>query len=249
MDSHLRERLGPLVQLDKIEVASPARGILFQIQENLGIVLQKNVKNLLKNLSETDRKRLSKLGLRFGTEILYFPELLKPKATELLSVLWRVSNSSKNSLNMPKGGQVTIQREQSVAAEYYNAIGFIPLGKRAVRADILERVAVALRRQSRKQPFVLEETILSLLGLGYDETALILRAMGYIEEKSASGERLLKRANKKRKTNFRKSGQLKSKMDKIKTPRVREMKKNKSRKPNPDSPFAILKNFQAAKSG
>ena len=85
--------------------------------------MQKNVRNLLKNLSETDRKRLSKLGLRFGTEILYFPELLKPKATELLSVLWRVSNSSKNSLNMPKGGQVTIQREQSVAAEYYNAMG------------------------------------------------------------------------------------------------------------------------------
>ena len=249
MDSHLRERLGPLVQLDKIEVASPARGILFQIQENLGIVLQKNVRNLLKNLSETDRKRLSKLGLRFGTEILYFPELLKPKATELLSVLWRVYHSSKNSLNMPKGGQVTIQREQSVAAEYYNAIGFIPLGKRAVRADILERVAVALRRQSRKQPFVLEETILSLLGLGYDETALILRAMGYIEEKSASGERLLKRANKKRKTNFRKSGQLKSKMDKIKTSRVREMIKNKNQKPNSGSPFAILKNFQAAKSG
>ena len=150
---------------------------------------------------------------------------------------------------MPKGGQVTIQREQSVAAEYYNAIGFVPLGNRAVRADILERVAVALRRQSRKQPFVLEETILSLLGLGYDETALILRAMGYIEEKSASGERLLKRANKKRKTNFRKSGQLKSKMDKIKTSRVREMIKNKSQKPNSDSPFAILKNFQAAKSG
>ena len=78
---------------------------------------------------------------------------------------------------------------------------------------------------------------------------MCIRDRGYIEEKSASGERLLKRANKKRKTNFRKSGQLKSKMDKIKTSRVREMIKNKSQKPNLDSPFAILKNFKAAKSG
>ena len=92
----------------------------------------------------------------------------------------------------------------------YLALGFVPLGNRAVRADILERVAVILRQQSKVQPFVLEDKILSLLGLGYEETKIILREIGYIEEQSVAGKRMFKRKSQ-RGQSMRKKGGYRSK--------------------------------------
>ena len=249
LDHHIKECLNPLVRIKKVDVASPARGILFQISENLGMVLQNEVKNLLKNVSQVDRNYLTKLGLRFGTEVLYFPELLKPKAIELLSVLWRVHNASNSTLNLPLPGQVTVDKKAVVSDEYYLAIGFVPLGNRAVRADILERVAVILRQQAKVQPFVLEDKILSLLGLGYEETKIILREIGYTEEQSVAGKRMFKRKSQRRQSMRKKGGYRSKKDDKTKSYRNQIVSKEKGQNVNSDSPFAVLKNFRLEQSG
>ena len=244
LDHHIEEYLSPLVRIKKVDVASSARGILFQISENLGTVLHNNVKNLLKNVSQTDRNYLTKLGLRFGTEVLYFPELLKPKATELLSVLWRVHNSLNIILNLPLPGQVTVEKEAAVSDEYYLALGFVPFGNRAVRADILERVAFILRQQSKVQPFVLEHKILSLLGLGHEETNIILGEIGYIEDQSVPGKRMFKRKSQRRQSRRKKSSYRSKKVDETKSYRTRLVSKEKAQNANADSPFAVLKNFR-----
>ena len=244
LDHHIEECLGPLVQIKKVDVASPARGILFQISENLGAVLKNKVKNLLKNVSQTDRNYLTKLGLRFGTEVLYFPELLKPKAIELLSVLWRVHNSPKSTLNPPLPGHVTVEKKAAVPDEYYFAIGFVPLGNRAVRADILERVAVILRQQSKVQPFVLEDKVLSLLGLGYEETKVILREIGYTEQQSVPGERMFKRKIQRRQPSRKKGSFRSEKVDETKSYQNRSVSKDKGQNAVSNSPFAILKNVR-----
>ena len=249
LDHHINECLNPLVRIKKVDVASPARGILFQISENLGMVLQNKVKNLLKNVSQVDRNYLTKLGLRFGTEVLYFPELLKPKAIELLSVLWRVHNSSNSTLNLPLPGQVTVEKKAGVSDEYYLAIGFVPLGNRAVRADILERVAVILRQQAKAQPFVLEDKILSLLGLGYEETKIILREIGYIEEQSVAGKRMFKRKSQRGQSRRKKGGYRSKQVDKTKSYQNQIVSKEKGQNANSNSPFAILKNFRLEQSG
>ena len=249
LDHHIKECLNPLVRIKKVDVASPARGILFQLSENLGAVLQNKVKNLLKNVSQVDRNYLTKLGLRFGTEVLYFPELLKPKAIELLSVLWRVHNSSNSTLNLPLPGQVTVEKRAAVSDGYYLALGFVPLGNRAVRADILERVAVILRQQAKAQPFVLEDKILSLLGLGYEETKIILGEIGYIEEQSVAGKRMFKRKSQRGQSRRKKGGYRSKQVDKTKSYQNQIVSKEKGQNANSNSPFAILKNVRLEQSG
>tara|TARA_B100000886_G_scaffold127285_1_gene85807 strand:- start:1995 stop:3572 length:1578 start_codon:yes stop_codon:yes gene_type:complete len=249
LDHHIKECLNPLVRINKAEVASPARGILFQISENLGTVLQNKVKNLLKNVSQVDRNYLTKLGLRFGTEVLYFPELLKPKAIELLSVLWRVHNSPNSTLNLPLPGQVTFEKKAAVSDEYYLALGFVPLGDRAVRADILERVAVILRQQSKVQPFVLEDKILSLLGLGYEKTKFILREIGYIEEASEAGKKMFKRKSQRRQSRRKKGGYRSKTVHEKKLYRNQIVSKEKGQNANSNSPFAVLKNVRLEQPG
>ena len=196
-----------------------------------------------------DRNYLTKLGLRFGTEVLYFPELLKPKAIELLSVLWRVHNSSNSTLDLPLPGQVTVENKAAVSDGYYLALGFVPLGNRAVRADILERVAVILRQQSKVQPFVLEDKILSLLGLGYEETKIILKEIGYVEAQSVAGKRMFKRKSQRRQSRRKKGGYRSKKDDKTKSYRNQIVSKEKGQNANSDSPFAVLKNFRLEQSG
>ena len=237
------------MQIRKVDVASPARGILFQINENLGTVLHNRVKNLLKNVSQVDRNYLTKLGLRFGTEVLYFPELLKPKATEFLSVLWRVHNAPNSTLNLPLPGQVTVEKKVAVSPEYYLALGFVPLGNRAVRADILERVAVILRQQSKVQPFVLDDKVLSLLGLGYEETKIILREIGYLEEQSVAGKRMFKRKSQKRQSRRKKGSYRSKKVDETKSYPNQIVPKENGQSVNSNSPFAVLKNVRLEQSG
>ena len=249
LDHHIEECLNPLVRIKKVDVASPARGILFQISENLGTVLQNGVKNLLKNVSQVDRNYLTKLGLRFGTEVLYFPELLKPKAIELLSVLWRVHNAPNSTLNLPLPGQVTVEKKAAVSPEYYLALGFVPLGNRAVRADILERVAVILRQQSKVQPFVLEDKVLSLLGLGYEETKIILREIGYLEEKSVAGKRMFKRKSQKRQSRRKQGSYRSKKVDETKSYPNQIVPKENGQNVKSNSPFAVLKNVRLVQSG
>ena len=249
LEHHIEECLNPLVQIKKVDVASPARGILFQIHENLGTVLHNRVKNLLKNVSQVDRNYLTKLGLRFGTEVLYFPELLKPKAIELLSVLWRVHNAPNSTLNLPLPGQVTVEKKAAVSPEYYLALGFVPLGNRAVRADILERVAVILRQQSKVQPFVLDDKVLSLLGLGYEETKIVLREIGYLEEQSVAGKRMFKRKSQKRQSRRKQGSYRSKKVDETKSYPNQIVPKENGQNVKSNSPFAVLKNVRLVRSG
>ena len=180
---------------------------------------------------------------------MYFPDLLKPISIELLSVLWRVHISSNSTLDLPLPGQVTVEKKAAVSDGYYLALGFVPLGNRAVRADILERVAVILRQQSKVQPFVLEDKILSLLGLGYEETKIILREIGYIEERSVAGKRMFKRKSQRRQSMLKKGGYRSKKDDKTKSYRNQIVSKEKGQNANSDSPFAVLKNFRLEQSG
>ena len=150
----------------------------------------------------------------------------------------------KSTLNPPLPGHVTVEKKAAVPDEYYFAIGFVPLGNRAVRADILERVAVILRQQSKVQPFVLEDKVLSLLGLGYEETKVILREIGYTEQQSVPGERMFKRKIQRRQPSRKKGSYRSEKVDETKSYQNRSVSKDKGQNAVSNSPFAVLKNVR-----
>jgi ATP-dependent RNA helicase SUPV3L1/SUV3 len=130
-----------------------ARGIVFQLCEHLGILPRRPIEQQMAELSEDDRKALAKLGVRVGVFSLYFPSMLKPVPIRLRAGLWMVANSRDSIPPLPAEGRTSMDLPQGAEREFYGAIGYVPLGNHAIRADMVERLAAMARaavRESRE---------------------------------------------------------------------------------------------------
>jgi hypothetical protein len=67
-----------------------ARGLAFQLHENLGSVSRQAVTRELRAIQQADRAPLRRLGVRFGAFSIFLPALVKPAAAKLKALLWAV---------------------------------------------------------------------------------------------------------------------------------------------------------------
>ena len=126
-----------------------ARGIIFQLCENLGILPRRPIEQQMAELSDDDRKALAKLGVRVGVYSLYFPSMLKPVPIRLRAGLWMIARSRDNIPPLPIEGRTSMDLPQGAEREFYGAIGYVPLGNHAIRADMVERLAAMARAAVR----------------------------------------------------------------------------------------------------
>src|ERR1700757_5287136 len=101
-------------------------------------------------LSEDDRKALAKLGVRVGVYSLYFPSMLKPVPIRLRAGLWMIAKGRDSIPPLPPEGRPSIDRPPGADREFYGAIGYLPLGNHAIRADMVERLAAMARHAVRE---------------------------------------------------------------------------------------------------
>jgi ATP-dependent RNA helicase SUPV3L1/SUV3 len=127
-----------------------ARGIVFQLCEHLGVLPRRPIEQQLAELSEDDRKALAKLGVRVGVYSLYFPSMLKPVPIRLRAGLWMVASSRDTIPPLPIEGRTSMDLPQGAEREFYAAIGYLPLGNHAIRADMVERLAAMARQAVRE---------------------------------------------------------------------------------------------------
>jgi len=181
LDRLVRETIGrvlaPLEEAVAAPLAAPARGLAFRLGEGLGSLDAEPVCELVAALDPADRKTLSRLGVRFGTETIYFDKLLKPAAVALRALLWSVHQGG-GALAVPPAGRLSVARDELPAA-YLDAIGYRPVGPRAIRADRLEALAAALRAKAREGRFGLDGALAGLVGVPLAELADIVAALGY----------------------------------------------------------------------
>ncbi|MCB1511449.1 MAG: DEAD/DEAH box helicase, partial [Hyphomicrobiaceae bacterium] len=148
ISSQIAEKLKPLVDLSAAEdVTGLARGIAFRMAENYGVLRREAAAGEIKSLDQTARAQLRKYGVRFGAFNLFFPLLVKPAAAELLATLWCLKNVEAAGLDRqalpqpPRAGLTSVPTDPAVPPDFYQANGFHVCGPRAVRIDILERLA------------------------------------------------------------------------------------------------------------
>jgi ATP-dependent RNA helicase SUPV3L1/SUV3 len=127
-----------------------ARGIVFQLCEHLGILPRRPIEQQMAELSEDDRKALAKLGVRVGVFSLYFPSMLKPVPIRLRAGLWMVAHSRDSIPPLPAEGRTSMDLPQGAERDFYGAIGYVPLGGHAIRADMVERLAAMARQAVRE---------------------------------------------------------------------------------------------------
>ncbi len=140
--------------------------------------------------------------MRFGAFNIYFPLLLKPAAAELALTLWSLKHAAAHGLtpetlpDPPRAGLTSAIADPKIPEAYYRACGFHLSGPRAVRIDILERLADVIRpllafrkpQTADVQPpkgstgdggFTVTPEMMSLLGCSPDELGAVLRALGF----------------------------------------------------------------------
>src|SRR6185295_2512721 len=127
-----------------------ARGIVFQLCENLGVLQRRPIEQQMAELGEEDRRALAKLGVRVGVYSLYFPSMLKPVPIRLRAGLWMVAKGREAIPPLPAEGRTSMDLPRDAEREFYAAIGYLPLGDHAIRADMVERLAAMARQAVRE---------------------------------------------------------------------------------------------------
>ncbi|MBI5320005.1 helicase-related protein [Bradyrhizobium sp.] len=201
LKTHIEKLLGPLFALSKAEdVTGIARGIAFQLVEALGVLERNRISAEMKDLDQPSRALLRKYGVRFGAYHIYFPGLLKPAARSLASLLWaeKQSNVDLSALSgaqhLASSGRTSFPVDKTLPRDAYRMLGYRQCGERAVRVDILERLADLIRpalawkeTSPGEKPagafdgrgFVVTQAMTSLTGSAGEDFASILRALGY----------------------------------------------------------------------
>jgi ATP-dependent RNA helicase SUPV3L1/SUV3 len=195
------ERLKPLVEISEAaDVSGLAKGIAFQLVEQLGILKRDAVANEIKSLDQPARGQLRKYGVRFGAFSIHFPLLLKPAASELRLALWALRGAQAAGLDRdslpepPRPGLTSAAADPKIPEAYYRATGYHLAGPRAVRIDILERLADQIRPLIAWRPaagatppkgatgdggFKATPEMLSILGCSLEELGGVLRTLGF----------------------------------------------------------------------
>jgi ATP-dependent RNA helicase SUPV3L1/SUV3 len=132
------------------ELPAGARGVIFQLCENLGVLPRRPIEQQLAELGDEDRKALARLGVRVGVYSLYFPSMLKPVPIRLRAGLWMVARNRETIPLLPAEGRTSMDLPRDAERDFYAAIGYLPLGNHAIRADMVERLAAMARQAVRE---------------------------------------------------------------------------------------------------
>ena len=203
--THIERILGPLFVLSVAEdITGIARGIAYQIVEALGVLERSQVAQDVKSLDQTARAALRNHGVRFGAYHLYIPTLLKPAPRSLAAQLWALKFGSPELTGLDElqrlaaSGRTSMPVDKETPKALYRTVGYRVCGDRAVRVDILERLADLIRPaiawrvgSAPTKPagafggggFTVTQPMTSLTGAAGEDFASILRSLGYRMEK------------------------------------------------------------------
>ena len=201
LKTHIEKLLAPLFSLTAADdITGMARGVAFQLVEALGVLERQKVAEEVKGLDQPSRATLRKYGVRFGAYHIYLPILLKPAPRALATQLWALKHESPEAkglselLHLAASGRTSIPIDKETPKPLYRTAGYRVCGERAVRVDILERLADLIRpalswRETATTPkpdgafdgrgFLVTGAMTSLTGASGEDFASILRSLGY----------------------------------------------------------------------
>jgi len=201
--------LKPLDDISRAEdLQGLAKGLAFQLVENLGILFRRDVADEVKTLDQDARASMRRYGIRFGAYHVFLPALLKPAPAELVTLLWALKNDGLGKpgygdlIPVLAAGRTSVVTDPGFERMFYKLAGFRFLGKRAVRIDILERLADLIRPLLQWKPgqqprpegaydgrrFTTTTAMLSILGATLDDMEEILKGLGYRADQVSAEE-------------------------------------------------------------
>ncbi len=143
--------------------------------------------------------------MRFGAYHIFVPALLKPAPSRLIAQLWALKHGEPDMPGLSElpqlsaSGRTSITVDPEISKALYKVVGFRVCGPRAVRIDILERLADLIRPLLAWKPldaevsppegavaegggFTVTVAMTSLLGCAGEDFSAVLKSLGYRSE-------------------------------------------------------------------
>jgi ATP-dependent RNA helicase SUPV3L1/SUV3 len=188
---HIASRLEPLIALrraasarssswDEGGLPGPARGLAFQLTENLGQLPYEDTPLTAETRSAA--KTLKRFGVKAGSRALYLPRLIKPAASSLTAMLWAISNRLPQIPAPPNPGLTSFPPAEGDGPRgFLEAACYRMIAGRAVRLDIVDRIDEALNAGVRdKSPSdVTLNGLASLLGSNIETAIAVAGSLGW----------------------------------------------------------------------
>ena len=221
LDYYLISQIRPLLSLSEKTLDGELRGLIYRLTEGLGCSARDSSIDRRSKFIGNNKHILARAGIRVGVEITYMPSLLKGRLMPLKGLLWAVHRGEEKPSAIPDGGATSIDCSANIPSSWYLALGFFPVGKIAIRADLLERLLANVRQLSRDGPFNVNSNMMNTIGVNEEKFALILKSFGYVVTKKDKFISVSRKKPGKRTSN-----------------KIRKQKNIRAIDPN--SPFAIL---------
>ena len=178
----IETELNSLIELKNIKDDNPElRALAYRLYENNGVVKRSNISEFLKKINQDDRKKLRKLGVRFGRYHVFLYKLFKPSTVSLRILLWKSYNNQFLNLTPPTFGLNFLNNMKSTNKDFMLLCGFEKFEEFYVRIDILERLFLLIfnsEKDNKKEIKVVPE-MLNLLGCSKENFKRLLKKMDY----------------------------------------------------------------------
>ncbi len=200
---HIETVLKPLHDLTEADaLTGMTRGLAFRLVENFGVIQRRDIAEEVRGLDQDSRAALRRFGVRFGAYHVFIPALLKPAPAGLMTLLWALSNDGRERagygdvVHVLAAGRTSVVVDPAFDPVFYTLAGYRVLGRRAVRFDILERLADLIRPALAWRPgaglrvegaydgarFTVTPSMMSILGATPDDMEEVLKSLGYRHE-------------------------------------------------------------------
>jgi ATP-dependent RNA helicase SUPV3L1/SUV3 len=178
----INTELNSLIELKNIKEENPQlRALAYRLYENNGVIKRSNISDYLNKINQDDRKKLRKLGVKFGRYHIFLYKLFKPNSVSLRILLWKSYNNKFLNLSPPTFGLNFLVNMKTTNKDFMLLCGFEKFDDIYVRIDILERLFLLIfnsEKDDKKEVKVIPE-MLNLLGCSKENFNKLLKKMDY----------------------------------------------------------------------
>ena len=162
----------------KDQLSGMARGLAFRILES-GAAIDLRHDDPPVRITPDQREALKAAGIRAGRVAAYIPEARKPAAQRMIAILKAAACGQDYPLAPEGAGSFALDGTWPEAALAAN--GYLRFGRRAIRADLAERLGWELskrRQQAGRNAFAIEIDLASIISCPADDWPGVLKGYG-----------------------------------------------------------------------
>ncbi|MEM7493748.1 MAG: helicase-related protein [Pseudomonadota bacterium] len=184
LGSEIQKRLPTHFKLkfsaDDLGLEGLARGLAFRLLEAGAACDLRNEDGSL-HPSHEDRTKLKEIGIRSGRIAAHVPDAQKPASQRLIAVLQELGDG--RSRKVAPEGAGSFELDGTWPDEDLASQGYLRFGKRAVRADLAERLGWELskrRKEAGKATFEIPPDLASIVSCPLEDFHNVLKGFGVV---------------------------------------------------------------------